>query len=241
MRTTTSIVAASVLSSALTAFFISGSDRTASARSAPIPQDLGPADALVLVGKSDLRVTNADGRISWSDQPSSRAFSIGTVHVSRIMEALLRSDKFSSERDDFNTARQKKGAEFESRYKEMVEKAQAIDKASPEFPAMREQFQAFQQEFTQWNEGAERELRELVTQQYQSAYSNLREAVEVVADRRKIDLVMRFVPATEKIVAGDESAIAQQLLARTFLRFPESIEMTEDVLSEMNIQAPKKD
>lgn len=238
---TASIVAASVLSSALTAFFVTGIDHSASARALPLPQDLGPADALVLSGKSELRVTNADGRLSWSDQPSSRAFSLGTVHVSRILEALLKSDKYSTERADFSAARQKKGEEFEGRYKEMLEKARSIDKDSPEFPVAREQFDAFQQEFTAWNTASEKEAQEMVTRHYQSAYGDLREAVEVVADRRKIDLVMRFIPASEKILAGEEAGIGQQLMARTFLRSPESIDITEEILKEMNLQAPKKD
>ncbi len=241
MRNITSIVAVSLLSSGLTAFFLHGVDRRASARDLALAADLGPADALVLAGKSELRLTNADGRLSWSDQPSSRAFSLGTVHVSRIMEALLKSDKCSTEREELAAAREAKGKEFEGRYKEMLESAKDIDKTSPEFPATREKFQLFQREVSDWNENAEKELRELVTRQYQSAYGDLREAVEVVADRRKIDLVMRFIPATEKIVAGDESMISTQLLARTFLRSPESIDMTEDILTEMNIQAPKKD
>ncbi len=238
---TASIVAASVLSSALTAFFVTGLDHSAAARTLPLPQDLGPADALVLSGKSELRLTNVDGRLSWSDQPSSRVFSIGTVHVGRILNALLQSDKYSAEKADFAAARQKKGEDFERRYKEMLEKARGIDKDSPEFPAAREQFEAFQQEYTVWNSASEKEGQDMVTRQYQSAYGDLREAVEVVADRRKIDLVMRFIPASDKLAAGEEAGIAQQLMARTFLRSPDSIDMTEDILTEMHLQAPKKD
>lgn len=241
MRMTTSIVATSVLSSALTAFFMSGLDHSASARVMPLPQDLGPADALVLSGKSNLRVTNVDGRISWSDQPSSRAFSLGTVHVGRILGALLQSDKYMSEASELSVARQKKGEEFEGRYKAMLEKAKGIEKDSPEFPAARAEFEDFQQEYTAWNAEAEKEMDAMQTRHYQTAYADLREAVEVVSDRRKIDLVMRFVPASDKIVSSDEASIAQQLMARTFLRSPDSIDITEDILTEMNVQAPKKD
>ena len=241
MRMTTSIVATSVLSSALTAFFMSGLDHSASARVMPLPQDLGPADALVLSGKSDLRVTNVDGRISWSDQPSSRAYSIGTVHVVRILGALLQSDKFSSEKSELGSARQKKGEEFEARYKSMLEKAKGIDKDSPDFPAVRAEFEDFQKEYSAWNAQSDKEFDEMYTRHYQTAYADLREAVEVVSDRRKIDLVMRFVPASDKIASGEEASIAQQLMARTFLRSPDSIDITEDILTEMNLQAPKKD
>lgn len=241
MRTTASIVVASVLSSGLTALFISGIDKSASARAYSQLQDLGPADGLVLTGKADLRVTNADGRLSWSDQPGSRAYSIATVHVGRILQALLGSEKYKKELEEFATTRKAEGEEFEKRYKDMVTKIRGVDKDSPEFPAMREELEAFQQEFTAWNVKNEKEGRDLATRHYQQAYSDLREAVEVVADRRKIDLVMRFIPAAEKIVEGDEAEIAQQLQARTFLRSPDSIDITEDIITEMNVQAPKKD
>ncbi len=241
MRITISIVATSVLSSALTAFFMTGLDHSASARAVPLPQDLGPADALVLSGKSDLRVTNVDGRISWSDQPSSRSFSLGTVHVARILGALLKSEKYLSELEELSAARQKEGEEFEGRYKAMLDKAKGIKENSPDFPAARAEFEDFQKEFTAWNAETEKEMDAMQTRHYQTAYADLREAVEVVSDRRKIDLVMRFVPSSDKIVSSDEASIAQQLMARTFLRSPDSIDITEDILTEMNLQAPKKD
>lgn len=240
VRTTTSIVLAAVLSSALTAFFLSATDRTASAR-AFVPQDLGPADALVLTGKSELRLANVDGRLSWSNQPTSRAFSLGTVHVGRILEALLMSDKYARELEDYLSEQQRMSEQFEARYKQMLEKAGKIDEDSPEAPAAREEFEAFQREFTVWNESSESGVRAMESRHYQSAYADLREAVEVVADRRKIDLVMRFIPPADKITVGDTASITQQLMARTFLRLPDSIDMTDDVLTEMNLQAPKKD
>ncbi|MSQ90448.1 MAG: OmpH family outer membrane protein [Phycisphaerales bacterium] len=238
MRITTTIVAASVLSSALTAFFISGIDHTASARVDPAATDLGPADGLVLTGKETLRVTNEAGRLGWSDQPGSRAFSLGTVHVGRILNALMKSDKYQREREEFDAARAAKGKEFESRYKELMEKAQGLTPESPEFPAMREEFEGFQKEASDWNNLNETEGRAMVARHYQGAYADLRAAVDVVADRRKIDLVMRFVPPAEEIKPGDESEIGRQLLARTFLRSPDAIDITEDILTEMNVQAP---
>ena len=163
------------------------------------------------------------------------------MHVGRILGALLQSDKYMSEASELSAARQKKGEEFEGRYKAMLEKAKGIEKDSPEFPAARAEFEDFQQEYTAWNAEAEKEMDAMQTRHYQTAYADLREAVEVVSDRRKIDLVMRFVPASDKIVSSDEASIAQQLMARTFLRSPDSIDITEDILTEMNVQAPKKD
>ncbi len=241
MRMTTSIVAASLLSSALTAFFVVGTDRSAAARTLPMLQDLGPADAIILAGKDALRLTNAEGRLSWSQEPNSRVFSLGTVHVGRILTALLKSEKYSNELEELSTASKTKDEEFRKQYGELMEEAKGINKDSPEFPAMREKFEAFQKEYTAWRETNESAGREMMARHYQGAYSDIRDAVDVVADRRKIDLVMRFVPPGDKIEPGDDADVVRQLSARTFLRVPESMDLTEDILSEMHLTAPRKD
>lgn len=240
MRNAAAIVAASVLSSALTAFLVIGLQTPAGARE-PLAVDLGPAEAFILTGKTDLRITNTDGRISWSKEPTSRAFALGTVHIGRILGALLESESNTREREEFAATNAAKKSDFDQRYKELVEKAKATDRESPEFPAVREQFEEFQREFSQWSQATETQGQELVAHQYDTAYASIREAVEVVADKRHVDLVMRFVPPSEKLRAGEEAELAQQLQARTFLRVPESIDITEDILTEMNIKAPKKD
>jgi Skp family chaperone for outer membrane proteins len=240
MRTTASIVAASLLSSALTAILVAGLEPSAPAL-APLPTDLGPADALVLAGKSELRITNEAGRVAWGSDPSSRAFSIGTVHVGRILGALLESETFAREREEFAAEGKSKREAFDERYKALVEKARSTDKDSPEFPAVREEFEAFQREIAEWSRVTEEEGQKLIARHHETAYAQIREAVEVVAEKRHIDLVMRFVPPADPMQPGDVNELAQQLQARTFLRTPESIDLTEDILSEMNIKAPAKD
>ncbi len=239
MRTAASIVAASVLSSALTAVLVAGLEPSAPARE-PLPTDLGPADALLLSGKDQLRVTNDAGRIAWGTDASSRAFSFGTVHVGRILTAALESEKYSREREEFEGSMKDKREDFDRRYKELVEKARATDRESPEFPAVREQFEAFQKEFAEWSQAAETEQQTMVARHYDGAYSQIREAVEVVAEKRHIDLVMRFVPPAQPLSPAPETELSQQLQARTFLRTPDSIDLTEDILSEMNLKAPAK-
>ncbi len=241
MRTTVAIVAASVLSSALTAFLLKV-DEPAGAISASAMGDLGPADALVLSGKDGtLTVSNRSGRVSWAEDATARSHSVGTLHVGRIMSALLQSDAFTREREQIAEANEARGKEFEARYRSLVEKARSMDKDSPDMPAAREEFEAFQSEFSAWNEATQAEAEALQSRQYQDAYSRLRDAVDVVADRRKIDLVLRFIPPADKIRPGDQDAIVQQMMSRTFVRVPESIDITDDILREMNLTAPKEE
>jgi len=241
MRTTVAIVAASVLSSALTAFLLRV-DQPAGANAAPGMGDLGPTDALVLSGKDGtLTVSNRSGRVSWAEDATARSHSFGTLHVGRIMSALLQSDAFEKEREQLAEANEAKGKDFEARYRALVEKARAIDKDSPDLPAAREEFEAFQAEFSAWNEATQADAEALNSRQYQDAYTRVRDAVDVVADRRKIDLVLRFIPPTDKIRPGDQEMIVQQMMSRTFVRVPESIDITEDILREMNLTAPKEE
>jgi Skp family chaperone for outer membrane proteins len=243
MRMTVAIVAASVLSSAVTAFLLR-MDQPAGANAAAGMADLGPADALVLNGKDGtLTVANRSGRVSWSDDATARSHSVGTLHVGRIMSALLQSDTYVKEREQLAESHETRGKEFEARYRGLVDKARNVDndEQAPEGPAVRAEIETFQAEYAAWQEALQSEGEALQSRQYQDAYTRLRDAVDVVADRRKIDLVMRFIPPADKIRAGDQEAIVQQMVSRTFVRVPESIDITEDILREMNLTAPKEE
>jgi hypothetical protein len=59
--------------------------------------------------------------------------------------------------------------------------------------------------------------------------------VDVVADRRKIDLVYRFIPSQTPFESQDLGNAMVQVQGRTFLRAPEQIDLTADVLKELNL------
>jgi len=206
--------------------------------------DLGPADALVLNGKDGtMTVANRSGRVSWSDDATARSHSVATLHVGRIMSALMQSDTFTKEREQLVESHETRGKEFEARYRDLIEKARRVDddEHAPEAPGVRAEIEAFQTEYAAWQETIRSEAEALQSRQYQDSYTRLRDAVDVVADRRKIDLVMRFIPPADKIRAGDQDEIVQQMMSRTFVRVPESIDITEDILREMNLTAPKEE
>ena len=59
--------------------------------------------------------------------------------------------------------------------------------------------------------------------------------MDVVCDRRKIDLVYRFIPSVTPFESQDLGNAMIQVQARTFLRAPESIDLTADVMKELNL------
>ena len=69
--------------------------RPAVAQQDRAPVELGPADALLLAAPRGaatdappLTLRNGLGRLSWGSEPGSRAFSIGLVHVDRILKGI---------------------------------------------------------------------------------------------------------------------------------------------------------
>ena len=75
----------------------------------------------------------------------------------------------------------------------------------------------------------------MVADQVEKAYRELTTAVDVVCDRRKIDLVYRFIPSITPFESQDLGNAMIQVQARTFLRAPESIDLTADVMKELNL------
>jgi hypothetical protein len=75
----------------------------------------------------------------------------------------------------------------------------------------------------------------MVADQVEKAYRELTTAVDVVCDRRKIDLVYRFIPSVTPFESQDLGNAMIQVQARTFLRAPESIDLTADVMKELNL------
>ena len=212
----------------------------AAAADDPKPVDLGPADSIVLAGKVPLKLTNVDGHMSFGDGASHRIYSIGTVNVTKGVRALMESARFSAERDRLTEERTAKEADFEKRAKDLRERITKAGDDEDADPKLREDIESFQQDVGEWGESHEKAQRDLIATQYEAAYGDLREAVEVVADRRKLDIVMRFVPSSEKLEPGTPEDIARQLLARTFVRIPEALDITDEVMRELNVTEVKE-
>ena len=87
-----------------------------------------------------------------------------------------------------------------------------------------------------WREGQGRIVGKLAAEQIESAYRRLVEAVEVVADREKIDLMFRFIPTAKAFEAETMEAAGLQVRERTFLRSPESLDLTAEVLKELGVE-----
>lgn len=202
-----------------------------------LPADLGPADALLLSGKdAALVVRNADGRIGWSDDAAARAWSTGCVFIDPVLKAILATDRYEAERKTFEDEARSQGEAFEQRNKSLKDKYPDIKPDDPAFERAKEEFIELQAEFEKWQMAVQRLQAKQMAEQVEKAYREMLTALDVVADRRRVDLVYRFVPPERPFEATDLGATMVQVQARPFLRFPQAMDLTDDVFKELGLQ-----
>ncbi len=203
---------------------------------------LGPADEIVLSGTpAPLTLSNQDGRLAWGSQPSNRVLSLGTLHLDRIMRAILQSTSYEAERRTVTEEAETQNKDFESRFKELEQKYGHLTKESPEYPEAEAAFRGLRGEFDAWVAGMQRIQSRLAVEQMERAYKEILVAVDVVAERDGIDLIMRFVPAERPFEAGSVADAMLQIHARPMLHMPESIDVTDAVMKEMAVSDPVQD
>lgn len=198
--------------------------------------DLGPADALVLRGaKGELKIRNADARIAWGDQPTDRAHSLAFVHVDKLMTKLLEAPRFADERKAIEDKERDKMKEFESKREEFMKQYGQVRPDHPDFEKASDAWKALREGMEQWHAEIGQANEKLMKEQIESSWKDVLSAIEIVSGRRNIDLVLRFVPMSEKFEAEEPTGGISQLMERTVLKMPESMDITPEVMKELNL------
>ena len=212
----------------------------ASADPAPSADELGPADALVLLETKDrkdsLRLTNAGGRLSFGDRATDRVWSVGAVDVETCMKRLLATSEFADRRKEVEDEARKQEEQFRAQMQEIEAKYGNIGPDDPKFPEAQREANAVFEGMRRWREGQGRIVGKLAAEQIEAAYRRLVEAVEVVSDREKVDLVFRALPTARPFETDTMEGAGVQVQGRTFLRSPESIDLTAEVLKELGVE-----
>jgi Skp family chaperone for outer membrane proteins len=215
--------------------------------------DLGPADSVILTGKDrTLTLRNGDGRLQWGEQATAKAWSIGAVHSDRIMKALLKGDRLAEQRRSLEDEAKAKDEDFRKRYKDLESKYKDVDPKSPGAEDARKEMNAFFKDYNEWRSTIGHRFAKMEADQIEKAYRDLTSAVDLVADRQKVDIVLRFVPTAAKFdlpapkSSEDEDEadtatnpvpmVMDQIRARTFLHYPEAIDLTDEVMKELGLK-----
>ena len=116
---------------------------------------LGPASSLELEGEKPLVIRNEEGRIAWNDEATSRAWSIGAVHIDRIIKEMIQSEVYAGERQDLESELRELDSEFSDRQKSIQDEFGDIGEDDPNFPAAQAQMQGLMQEYQQFAQMAQ--------------------------------------------------------------------------------------
>ena len=158
------------------------------------------------------------------------------MHLDKVLKKLLANTRFMDERSQFEEAAKKQSADFERQLEAIKAKYGDMPKDSPDLSKGKEEMQALYGQYQKWNEGVSASQSKLMAGQVESAYRELVTAVDVVADRQKIDVVYRFIPAATPFESAQLGDAMVQVQARTFLRAPESLDITADVMKELGLK-----
>lgn len=202
---------------------------------------LGPASALALDPADDdgamLTLRNEDDHLAWGTHPQQRLWSLGCVHLGPILTQLLDAEPLQEEKQELIEELQSRDGEFQERLMEIQKEMDGVD--SEDDAAVQEiaqRGQALYQEYQQFQQVANASQQQLGATHLESAYREITAAVNVVADRLDLDLVMRFIPPDDPFVITNETAAVNQIRLRSLLRHPEACDITSDVLEELNLE-----
>jgi hypothetical protein len=184
----------------------------------------------------DLVLTNRKGRLAWADSDYAKAYSIAFVHIGKVLKQLREAERYKEEMEALHAELEGTDANYREQLDAIRNEAQGIQQESPEGAELFEKWQKIYGEYMEWNRTAMERRNKLEAEQSEKAYRDLVEAVEVVADRKKIDLVYRFIATSDPFEATDAEQAQVEIRLRSVLKYPEGLDITPDVLAELSLQ-----
>lgn len=198
---------------------------------------LGPIDSITFAGDEELTITNADDHISWGEEKTSTVWSVGFMETGKALSQLLQAEHFLDARDDLNEELKDKMSGVRDVLQSLREEGEALDPDDPSAPELRQRWESAYAEFQSMQKIGVEVRSVLVAEQMESSYNEILEAVNVVSERMNIDMVLRFIPPDGEFEQGNPDSTLRQIRLRTALRLPDGIDITEEVLTELGLDA----
>jgi Skp family chaperone for outer membrane proteins len=240
MKTTERIfvyIALIALAAVNAVFLFSSSGRTAFAEASAWLQELGPADSLRLVdGDKELVLRTRDGRLAWNESDFKQTYAVAFVDISKALNPLMESAAFTDEREALRKELEAAESEYKTKLDAFGEQIQAMDRESPQAQEKLDEARKLYQEYMEWGQQAMKQRNELDVKHLQHAYRDLTSAVNVVADKLGVDIVLRFIPTDKEFKAQDAEQALNEIRLRTAVRYPEKLDITTEVLEELSLQ-----
>jgi hypothetical protein len=228
-----------VLLAANASLILSSADRPAFAEPLAIPDDLGPADSVALTDTEsgdDLVLRAKGGRLSWGEAEHQRTYSVAYVYIGNVLNQLMQAEVFVEEREQLMTDLGEAEDEYRARLEDARQRLQDMDPESEDAQDVFREGEAIWQEYMNWQQEAVAQRGKLDAVQMERAYREMIEAVEVVADRKNIDTVYRFIPTSEAFNAENPEEAMLAIRLRSALRYPDELDITDDVMEELSLE-----
>ena len=201
---------------------------------------LGPAAAITLDPADEdgaaLTMRNEDDRLAWGSHPQQRLWSMGFVHLGPVLTQLMNAEALQEEMQELTEELQGIDTEFQEGLMEIQQEMDGVDPEAPEAQEIFQRGQMLYQEYQQFQQAANARQQQMGASHLESAYREITAAVNVVADRLDLDIVMRFIPPDDEFVITNEAAAVNQIRLRSLLRYPDACDITSDVLEELNLE-----
>jgi Skp family chaperone for outer membrane proteins len=173
---------------------------------------------------------------------------LGAVDSDKLMKLLLKSDRLAEERRGLEDEARKKEEEFAKRLRELRDKYKDVEGATPE---RQKDAESYQNDYRDWRNEMTKKFATMQSAHIEKSYRELVAAVDVIAERQKVDIVIKFVPVAGKLIDAEDAAASpdspdapmdmlmktmDQVRARTLLHYPDSIDITAEVMKELNLK-----
>ena len=198
----------------------------------------GPVDTITLgSGNDSVNITNRDSRIAFGEATTSTVWSMGFMEVGKALSQMMEASHFVDARTELQQNLEERLQEARDVLDIIMEEAQALPQDSDEHPAMRQRWDQAMGEFQQLQQIATEQQGALFASQMIEAYEEIITAVEVVAENKNVDVVLRFIAPDEPIETSNPDVAIMQIRLRTALAYPKGIDLTDDVLTELGLES----
>lgn len=213
-----------------------GSVAIASTPAPPAPDAVESVALKATGGGADLLLRNDQGRLAWGDGPSDRAHTQAFVFIGRVLRQLMDSEQFKEDRERLFNELSDKEAEYREQLEEVGTRLKDMDPSSPEALQTNEEGNEIYRLYMEWQQAALAQRGAMDAEHLERAYREMTAAVEVVASRKGVDLVFRFIPTDEPFQADNPEAAMNAIRLRTALLYPKDLDITDDVMEELSLE-----
>ena len=202
------------------------------------PTPLGPASELVLEGADTKTITVKvdDNHLAWGTAATHRLYSEGYVSIGGLLDALMATDSFIEERKQLSEQVQGDEQRISAAIEAIRNQIDGLTEDDPARPGLIEEGRALFQQRQSFLQTAQQAQSKLAGEQLERAYRELIDAVKIVAESKKIDIVHRFIPTDDDFKGTGHAEALTEIRLRNLLVYPEALDVTSEVADELGVE-----